>query len=967
MTVSDGFTGHAVRYKSSNKYMLSKSIRWLHISDFHVGKDNYGQRQIFKYVLDDVESRIASAVGPDFVFITGDIANRGLLTEYEYFIDGFVYPLMELMGDNAERIFIIPGNHDVDRNQAKAVQAHTVLSKVSGLLDPTPEGSRERKILLPRFKDFVQAGLPATGAKWLDSSPGAFVVVDTINGLQVGIIGLNTAWLSENDDDKKNLSPGKDILETGLQQIKDCDLKIVLGHHPIDWFIENEIKPISSLFGKNHVLYLHGHLHKNASSPGYGAGHPFLAIQAGAAFQAREDERWVNRLLWCELDFTHRLVRIEPRQWSRDHKEWAIDGLAFPEAYREPGTDRWSLPLPISPESSPAPVDGVVRGPKATLPGGWRIIDSNFLDEHRVPLIEEHVIRYFDGRVPTWQDALSEQIPKRTIVQELVSDFYSSHEKKELQITLLLGAGGEGKSTVLRQVLCEIVESGIDVTGLWHNNPDSPLPAGALVNLPKSTTGWLVCSDDADLVANDIFNEVRLLHEAGRDDVKFMLTCRDTDWKGAKGDQMPWGQYATLNIKRLSGLSPEDAALIVKTWSNYGTQGMGRLDKLSLEDATVRLLRESKSEKYTEEGAFLGAMLRSRIGEDIKAHVTALLLRLNKRPAPNGTLMNAFAYIAALHAENFLILTKEILAGALGIRLRDVKKEVIAPLGDEAAASTAGHYVLTRHRAIAETAVEVLSDNFDLDFDEIYMDLVRSTNVLALAGKTIRRLGDWNKVGAHFFKKGNQSLGLRLAEMIVEMFPTNPYLLTEWAKLLRLAGEEKHAIQLFQDSHKSTRNDRGLYLEWSTSERTIQHFAVASWLAGIALADGASMKRLDFEKADLALKCLAITFWELFDRSQVPIFITACRAAVQLGSMLPESSQQTTQFYQTYKIRTADKGVHDVAPAMALKNLETGVINAWDHQETELPNWIRDGSALTFHELAQLLGLSYGSVVETSK
>lgn len=548
-----------------------------------------------------------------------------------------------------------------------------------------------------------------------------------------------------------------------------------------------------------------------------------------------------------------------------------------------------------------------------------------------------------------------------------MSDFKAAHENKELGITLLLGAGGEGKSTVLRQALCEILDSGLDVRVLWHNNPDSPLLRGALLNLPKTTKGWLVCSDDADLIAKDIFDEVKLLHEAGRDDIKFMLTCRDTDWRGAEGDQMPWGQYATLIIKRLSGLSPEDAALIIKTWNKYGARGMGRLEKLSPEEATVQLLRESKSEKYVEEGAFLGAMLRSRIGEDIKAHVTALLVRLNQRSAPNGTLMNAFAYIAALHAENYLILTKEVLAGALGCKLRNVKKEVIAPLGEEAAASTSGQYVLTRHRAIAETAVEVLSDKFYLDFDEIYVDLIKSANTVYLSRKYVPKLGDWNYLAAHFFKKGNPSLGIRIAEMISELFPSNPYLLTQWAQLLRLAGEAEQAIHLFQESHKSTRNDRGLYIEWSTSERTLENFGVAGWLAGIALADGVSMKRLDFEKADLALTSLAITFWELFDKSQLRIFITACHAATQLGSMLPGGSKQTQGFYETYKMKTAEEGVHDVEPTIALKNLETGIIKARDHQETELPNWIRDVNALTFQGLAQLLGLSFSSVVETSE
>ena len=937
---------------------MSKNIRWLHISDFHVGKDDYGQRQIFKYLLDDIANRFASGVGPDFVFITGDIANRGLFIEYELFIDEFIYPLMGLMGDKAERIFVVPGNHDVDRDQAKAVQAHTVLSKVPRLLDPTAEAAHEREILLPRFHDFVRADLPLTGARWLASAAGAFVTNDVIEGLRVGVIGLNTAWLSENDFDKQKLTPGKDILETALQSIKDCDLKIVLGHHPLDWFIESEIKPIASLFGKNNIVYLHGHLHKNALSAQYGAGHPFLTIQTGAAFQAREDEIWIDRLLWCELDFPERLIRIEPRQWSRDHKEWAIDGLAFPEAYREAGTDRWRLPLPASPEAKTAAINEPAQDPKSPLPAGWMIVDSDFLNKHRGPQNEEHIIRYFDGRVPAWEDALSAEIPKRAMVHELVSGLKSSHQDKELQITLLLGAGGEGKSTVLRQVICQLVESGINAKVVWHNNPDTPLAPGALLNLPESTAGWLICSDDADLIAANIFDELKLLHESGRDDIKFLLTCRDSDWRGAKADQLPWAQYASFMTKRLRGLSHEDAELIVKTWSNYGSRGMGRLDKLSLEDATNRLLQESKSEKYADEGAFLGAMLRARIGEDIKAHVTALLLRLNERPAPSGTLMNAFAYIAALHAENYLILTKDVLAGALGCKLRNVKKEVIGPLGEEAAASTAGQFVLTRHRAIAETAVAVLSEKFYLDFDEIYIDLVSSAHAVFLSRRYLPKLGEWNYIAAHFFEKGDHSLGLRIAELLVELYPGNAYLLTQWAKLLRLAGHAEQAIDLFEESHQGARNERGLYLEWSVAERTVENLGIAAWLAGIAVADGGALKRLNTEDAMFGLTFLASTFWDLFRKHELGIFLTACHAAAQLRLMFPVASEDTRAVFEKYKIDSKEDG--DFKPELALKDLEAGIAEAVKLREAELPSWVRDGNDLTFHGVAQLLRFSPG-------
>ena len=49
------------------------SIRWLHLSDFHTGKDEHGQRLVFKYILRAVQDKLAAGFVPDFVFLTGAI------------------------------------------------------------------------------------------------------------------------------------------------------------------------------------------------------------------------------------------------------------------------------------------------------------------------------------------------------------------------------------------------------------------------------------------------------------------------------------------------------------------------------------------------------------------------------------------------------------------------------------------------------------------------------------------------------------------------------------------------------------------------------------------------------------------------------------------------------------------------------------------------------------------------------
>ncbi len=69
-------------------------LRWLHLSDFHVGKDGYDHRRLFAPLLDHVRERVGRGAAPDLVFITGDVANQGRETEYQEFTEGFLLPLL---------------------------------------------------------------------------------------------------------------------------------------------------------------------------------------------------------------------------------------------------------------------------------------------------------------------------------------------------------------------------------------------------------------------------------------------------------------------------------------------------------------------------------------------------------------------------------------------------------------------------------------------------------------------------------------------------------------------------------------------------------------------------------------------------------------------------------------------------------------------------------------------------------
>jgi len=210
--------------------MASQVIRWLHLSDFHVGKDGYAQRKMFEYIIGNVRKKKAEGFIPDFVFITGDLANKGLSSEYMDFWLEFLEPLQAEIGDGIEeRIFVVPGNLDVDRTHSQAFSREEMSDGRSRYFDSNEEGRKLREMLMPRFRAFQDNDQTvAKGA--FESTEGSYAKIVDIRGKKIGIAGINTAWLSKDDYDERKLTPGKELIESALKYLAGAELRIVLGH-----------------------------------------------------------------------------------------------------------------------------------------------------------------------------------------------------------------------------------------------------------------------------------------------------------------------------------------------------------------------------------------------------------------------------------------------------------------------------------------------------------------------------------------------------------------------------------------------------------------------------------------------------------------------------------------------------------------------------------------------------------------
>jgi hypothetical protein len=902
---------------------MSRTVRWLHLSDFHVGMDEYAGRKLFQYIHAHVKERRDAGFVPDLIFVSGDLANKGRAQEYNEFWWEFALPLLERVGLDENRLFVVPGNHDVQRGENSAIDRAQLAEPTSRYFDPTPEGQKLRRWILPRFASYLDADL-SKGANGFRDVAGSYATNIEIQGARIGIAGINTAWLSKDDEDREKLSPGAPLLQAALEELVETDLTIVVGHHPISWLVEAQQKPIKALLAKRSALYLHGHLHNAWSEPTYGGPDHFLAIQSGAAFQARDGEKWRNGLVWGQVNLSDELVRLQARCWNPVNQDWPLIGDAYPEDLRE--DDWWVYPTPGSEKARRVAAREARRRPKA--PAGWEFLESDDFVKWDAPLGDADAIGFFNGAVPTWRIAMSSSVPQRAVVKSLIREVLSAAENAgKPSVTLLLGAGGEGKTTALLQAA-----GGVAASGGWriaHRVDDAAALPTDLLDSPLQADGrWLLVVDEADVVGPALWNLLSALPDQLGPRVHALITCRDSDWVSSDASALNWPSVCRFARKIVEGLEEADATAIVEAWTAFGDAGLGQLERVA-KQARVATLVDSAQDEMTKgvREAFFGALLAARHGTDLQSHVRLLLERLGSRTiGGDRTRRDAFAFAAAMHAEGFSFLSRAVLAQVLDCPPEQLHQRVIFPLGREAAATSTSTFVLTRHRRIAEEAVRLLDDEFGVDVGAVFVDLAAAAIDARHGGSFVPYLAGWRyDLPGHFMSTGRPELAIAIARTVVDHDPEDLLVRVNLACLLRQAGEPALGAELLRASATDAIDFRGYYTEWGTCEAVGDDAKSGVALLAYSISDQLPQRTLSLEDLQVVLNNLGLQFRLLHEQTGDEAFRDALIATAVIGAQFPEAPKSYLEEYIRYG---QDHGGMPCAISDAFDLLSLGVVLA---------------------------------------
>jgi predicted MPP superfamily phosphohydrolase/tetratricopeptide (TPR) repeat protein len=292
-------------------------LRILHISDLHCGKEDgkrgsqWRMRRVLGAAWEKNLHEIADGRVPDIVCFTGDLAQAGKAEQYAA-VSEFLDDLLACLGLDKERLFVVPGNHDVDRSVNRAAWAkvrHAPSRDLSGWMAGTPTWGFEdewRDETLARqqaYRDWVAAYWPDRRFPATHPHLGYRISLAEF-ATPVHLIGLDSAWLAGDNDDMGKLGLTDEQIArnlTGPDGLKLDGVKIVLQHHPLgELFDGKQARSLMAEYGVN--LLMHGHVHdpnhQRWQHPNHGGANLMQESVAGCLY---ENDIWPNCMQVIDL------------------------------------------------------------------------------------------------------------------------------------------------------------------------------------------------------------------------------------------------------------------------------------------------------------------------------------------------------------------------------------------------------------------------------------------------------------------------------------------------------------------------------------------------------------------------------------------------------------------------------------------------------------------------------------------
>lgn len=330
---------------------MAEALVLVHLSDIHFRKSGQSAEAILdedlrRELQSDALRLIGEGEQAEGILVGGDIAYAGKKEEYQQ-AQEWLNSFCGRLGCPPENVWVIPGNHDVDRQVlAQSTQLQDMHERLR------PRNAREVDRMLDRYLSDPSASTtllaPFAEFNAFARSYGCETtatlhweqVVQLNDGSRLHIRGVNSALVSGPADDE-----GANRLILGRRQVAMAQEDgggepreyLVLCHHPPQWLIDAD--DVGDYLRRARVV-LFGHKHRLRAERVGNSLHVF----AGASQPSRREDRWepnYNVLRLRVEEEPRRLsVQLWPRMWQAAYTRFGPGPTESGELY-----DQYELPL----------------------------------------------------------------------------------------------------------------------------------------------------------------------------------------------------------------------------------------------------------------------------------------------------------------------------------------------------------------------------------------------------------------------------------------------------------------------------------------------------------------------------------------------------------------------------------------------------------------------------------------------
>lgn len=305
-------------------------MRFLHISDLHLRPQTvkrYDQDRVLRGLV-ELLKRDRASFALDLIFVTGDLANTGKAEEYALVVE-LLKRLMEVTGVPPEHMFVVPGNHDVDREVGRWLLRTLGKDEESIAFFEEPKSRAFHLKKLEAYAESMRAFLGERRALGLAVGEEAVEMVE-VRGARLAVASFNSAWFAQGDDDRGKLWLGEPNVDRAGQRVADeeAPFAVALMHHPFEELHEIERDNVEHYFERSFEVVLRGHLHKDKTRAIATQRGGFVEVTGPAAYQGSQ---WPNGCFLGEIRTKARTVRIRPCVYASGADGWVLDAKVFPD------------------------------------------------------------------------------------------------------------------------------------------------------------------------------------------------------------------------------------------------------------------------------------------------------------------------------------------------------------------------------------------------------------------------------------------------------------------------------------------------------------------------------------------------------------------------------------------------------------------------------------------------------------